>query len=117
VLWVTFAVSLASAQVGAVDPAKPSPGNLSEELFYSSAAASGRWFCDGVLVPRLSDRFDGRFGGRITALMKAHDAKYGRDADFKVTAACIFPDQSYNQDKAMDEFEPKLHDLEQKYGG
>ena len=116
-VWMTFAVLMAAAQVGAADPAKPLTGNLSEELFYSSAAASGRWFCDGVQVPRLSDRFDARFGARINALMNAHEARDGRDADFNVTAACTFPEPDYNQDKAMADFEPKLRDLEKKYGG
>ena len=117
VLWATIAISLASAQIASADLGKPPPGNLTEDLFYASVAAAGLNFCDGLLVGRFSQQFDTRFANRINALIKAHEARYGRNQAFDNTTSCTSPPTDYDQNKAMAAFEPKLRDLERKYGG
>ena len=97
--------------------ATPQPGNLAQELFYASMHASGSKLCDRKLAARLQRRFDARFGARISALVKVHEAHYGRDPDFIYTTDCLIVRGPYGQDRWMRKFEPVLRALERKYGG
>ena len=109
-------LTLATAQQMAVPSEGPSPGNLSEELFYASNHASGRKVCDRDLAAKLVQRFNERFGDRIRALKEVHEAKHGPDPSFIHTSDCFSLSEQYSQRQAMDDFETKLRALERKYG-
>lgn len=95
----------------------PEPGNLSEELYYASLRASGSKFCDREWSIRLRQRFDDRFGKRILKLIQTHQQRFGQDPDFVVTTDCLRPGRAYSQKRALEQFEPKLRELERRYGG
>ena len=114
-LSLILAALLTSPGVGS-PTAKLSPGNLGEELYYASAAASGSRLCDGKRAARLGKKFDQHFGDRIRALRETHEALYGPDPDFIYTTSCNRPGPNYSQRQAFKDFEPKLRDLERKYG-
>jgi hypothetical protein len=97
--------------------ASPSPGNLAEELYHASSAASGSRLCDRKRAARLQEKFDQRFGERIRALIKVHESQFGKDPDFIILTSCLHPGKGYNQSRALKEFEPRLRELEKKYGG
>ena len=72
-LSLILAALLTSPGVGS-PTAKLSPGNLGEELYYASAAASGSRLCDRKRAARLGKKFDQCFGDRIRALRETHEA-------------------------------------------
>lgn len=110
------ATLLIGSEAGSATSAKPSPGNLAQELYDASSAASGSRLCDRKRAARLRKRFDRHFGERIGALMKIHEAQYGRDPDFVILNVCIRPAAAYDQKRAFKDFEPRLRELEKKYG-
>ena len=110
----------APAQAAAPSKAE-NPGNLGEDLFYASTAASGSKLCNRVQAARYSRQFDSRYGKRIRALTRYHERQFGRDPDFIYTSDCRSsraPRQQQDREhaQAMDRFEAILEGLEQRYG-
>jgi hypothetical protein len=111
-----LALMLAAVQAGALEAGAGSPGNLAEDLFYASMAASGSKLCDRTLAARLQRRFARRYRARIARLMASHESRFGRDPAFIVTSDCRRPAKTYDQEREFRRFEPKLRELEGRYG-
>jgi hypothetical protein len=110
------ATFLVGSEAGSVTSVKPSPGNLAQELYDVSSTASGSRLCDRKRAARSQKRFDLHFGERIRTLVKIHEARYGRDPDFVILNPCFRPAAGYDQNRALRDFEPRLRELEKKYG-
>ena len=116
---LTVAIA-ALAQLAASADAAPR-ASLSESLYWASTGASGSRLCDRKRSARYTQQFDRRFGERIRRLMAYHVSTFGPDPEFIITTSCLLSGRSGRaQDRdharAMDAFEPTLHDLEQRFG-
>ena len=63
-------------------------GNFSEALYWASVEASGSRLCNTEAAARYGADFNHRFGQRIRKLMRAHEARFGKDPGFIVTTSC-----------------------------
>jgi hypothetical protein len=111
---------VAWAQIS-VAPNEGSPGNLGEDLFHASSAATGAKLCDRRQAARYMLQFTGRYGERVQALARYHEARFGKDPDFLFTSDCHrLPGARRQQDReharAMNRFDRALRDLEHRYG-
>jgi hypothetical protein len=95
--------------------------NLSQSIYWASVNASGSRLCNRPQSAKYGEQFEGRFGKRIRALMKAHEARYGRDPPFIVATSCILrrrPSSEAEMDRwhaiAMDDFDKWLTATERR---
>ncbi|QNQ10079.1 hypothetical protein [Sphingomonas alpina] len=102
---------------------QPSPrANLSEELYWASAEASGSRLCDAARRQRYGKQYEARYGQRIRKLVQVHTAIAGPDPEFIVTSSCrSMRASSYAQDqdhnRALKQFDGALKRLEVRFGG
>jgi hypothetical protein len=95
-------------------------GNLSECLYWASADAKGTRLCGPKKREEYRSQFERRYGNRVRALMKAHEARHARDGQFIVTSSCRLwpPGSEADMDewhaRAMNDFDKWLAAAERR---